>query len=74
MLSTLFHIPTRITVGGTTLPLVGFGLFLAVWGVVAAVMLARTAASHGWRAAVETLGMPLAIMAATILWLLPAAR
>ena len=72
MLSTLFHIPTRITVGGTTLPLVGFGLFLAVWGIVAAVMVARTAASHGWRAAVETLGMPLAIMAATILWLLPA--
>ena len=39
MLSTLFHIPTRITVGGTSLPLVGFGLFLAVWGIVAAVML-----------------------------------
>jgi len=45
---------------------------LAVWGIVAAVMVARTAASHGWRAAAETLGMPLAIMAATILWLLPA--
>ena len=72
MLSTLFHIPTRITVGGTTLPLVGFGLFLAVWGIVAAVMLARTAAGHGWRAALETLGVPLAITAATILWLLPA--
>jgi len=72
MLSTLFHIPTRITVGGATLPLVGFGLFLAVWGIVAAVMLARTAAAHGWRAAVETVGVPLAITAATILWLLPA--
>jgi phosphatidylglycerol:prolipoprotein diacylglycerol transferase len=72
MLSTLFHIPTRITVGGTTLPLVGFGLFLAVWGIVAAVMLARTAVGHGWRAALETLGVPLAITAATILWLLPA--
>jgi phosphatidylglycerol---prolipoprotein diacylglyceryl transferase len=72
MLSTLFHIPTRITVGGTTLPLVGFGLFLAVWGIVAAVMLARTAAAHGWRVAIETLGVPLAITAATILWLLPA--
>ena len=71
MLSTLFHIPTRITVGGTSLPLVGFGLFLAVWGIVAAVMLARTAAGHGWRAALETLGVPLAITAATILWLLP---
>ena len=71
MLSTLFHIPTRITVGGMSLPLVGFGLFLAVWGIVAAVMLARTAAGHGWRAALETLGVPLAITAATILWLLP---
>jgi phosphatidylglycerol:prolipoprotein diacylglycerol transferase len=72
MLSTLFHIPTRITMGGTTLPLVGFGLFLAVWGIVAAVMLARTAAGHGWRVAIETLGVPLVITAATILWLLPA--
>jgi len=72
MFSTLFHIPTRITVGGTTLPLVGFGLFLAVWGIVAAVMLARTAAGHGWKAALETLGVPLAITAVTILWLLPA--
>jgi phosphatidylglycerol:prolipoprotein diacylglycerol transferase len=72
MLSTLFHIPTRIIVGGTSLPLIGCGLLLAVWGIVAAVMLARTAAGHGWRVALETLGVPLAIMAATILWLLPA--
>ena len=72
MLSTLFHIPTRITIGGTTLPLAGVGLFLIVWGIVAAAMLARTAVSHGWRVAFETLGLPLAITAATILWLLPA--
>jgi phosphatidylglycerol---prolipoprotein diacylglyceryl transferase len=72
MLSTLFHIPTRIIVGGISLPLIGCGLLLAVWGIVAAVMLARTAAGHGWRVALETLGVPLAIMAATILWLLPA--
>jgi phosphatidylglycerol:prolipoprotein diacylglycerol transferase len=72
MLSTLFHIPTRITVGGASLPLAGFGLLLAVWGIVAAVMLARTAASHGWRAALETLGVPLVITAVAILWLLPA--
>ena len=72
MLSTLFHIPTRIMLGGASLPLVGFGLLLAVWTVVAAVMLARTAVAHGWRVALETLGAPLAITAATILWLLPA--
>ena len=72
MLSTLFHIPTRITVGGMSLPLVGFGILLALWGIVSAVLLARTAASQGWRAALETLAAPLAITAATILWLLPA--
>jgi phosphatidylglycerol:prolipoprotein diacylglycerol transferase len=72
MLSTLFHIPTRITLGGVSLPLAGCGLFLAVWAAVAAVMLARTAAAHGWRVAVETLAAPLAIMAGAIIWLLPA--
>jgi phosphatidylglycerol:prolipoprotein diacylglycerol transferase len=72
MLSTLFHIPMRITLGGASLPLAGFGLLLAAWGLVAAVMLARTAASHGWKAALETLGVPLAITAGAILWLLPA--
>jgi phosphatidylglycerol:prolipoprotein diacylglycerol transferase len=72
MLSTLFHIPTRISLGGVSLPLAGFGLFLAVWAVVAVVMLVRTAAVHGWRLAVETLAAPLAITAAAILWLLPA--
>ena len=72
MLSTLFHVPTRITLGGTSLPLAGFGVLLAVWGIVAAVWLSRTAAMHGWRTALETLAAPLAITAATILWLLPA--
>jgi len=38
---------------------------------VAAVMLSRTAVAHGWRSAFETLAAPLAITAATILWLLP---
>jgi phosphatidylglycerol:prolipoprotein diacylglycerol transferase len=71
MLSTLFHIPTRITLGGLSLPLAGFGILLFVWAIAAVVMLTRTAASHGWRAALETLGLPLAIAAAAILWLLP---
>jgi phosphatidylglycerol---prolipoprotein diacylglyceryl transferase len=71
MLSTLFHIPTRITLGGASLPLAGFGLLFALWAAVAVVMLVRTATAHGTRAALETLGPPLAITGAAILWLLP---
>jgi len=72
MLSTLFHIPTRLVVGGVSLPLVGFGLFLAAWALVAAVLMGRAVAAHGWRFAVETLGLPLSIAAAAIIWVLPA--
>jgi len=72
MLSTLFHIPTRITLGGVSLPLAGLGILLVVWGIAAVVMLKRTATVHGWRVAIETLGLPLAIVAAAILWLMPA--
>jgi len=71
MLSTLFHIPLRIAVGGLSVPLAGWGMLLVVWGIVAAVTLARTAAAIGWRGAFETLGLPLALAAAAILWLLP---
>ncbi|NQW46550.1 MAG: prolipoprotein diacylglyceryl transferase [Planctomycetes bacterium] len=72
MLSTLFHIPARITLGGASLPVFGWGLLLVVWAVAGVAVLARTARDHGWRNSLETLGVPLAIAAATILWLLPA--
>ncbi|MFM8891309.1 MAG: prolipoprotein diacylglyceryl transferase family protein [Planctomycetia bacterium] len=72
MLATLFHIPTRLTLGGTTIPLAGFGVLLFAWAVMAAAALWWTAARQGWRAAVESLGVPLAIAAAVIVWLLPA--
>jgi phosphatidylglycerol:prolipoprotein diacylglycerol transferase len=71
MLSTLFHIPMRITLGETSLPLAGFGILMFLWAIVAVVMVTRTATTHGWRAALETLGLPLALTAAAILWLLP---
>jgi phosphatidylglycerol:prolipoprotein diacylglycerol transferase len=71
MLSTLFHIPMRLTLGGTSLPLGGCGILLMLWAIVAVVMLTRTATAHGWRAALETLGLPLALTGAAILWLLP---
>ncbi|MFM8704516.1 MAG: prolipoprotein diacylglyceryl transferase, partial [Planctomycetia bacterium] len=72
MLTTHFHIPTRITGGGLSLPLAGFGILLIGWALASAVLLARTAAAQGWRDALETWGPPLAISGAAILWLLPA--
>ena len=72
MLSTLFHIPLRLTLGGVSIPLAGFGVLLLAWAVMAATALVRAAARHGWRTALESLGMPLAIAAAVIVWLLPA--
>ena len=72
MLSTLFHIPARIGIAGSSLPLFGCGLLLAVWAVASAAMLAWTARRHGWRAAAEALVVPLAIVGAAVLWVLPA--
>jgi len=72
MLTTLFHIPARIGQGDASLPLFGWGLLLAAWAVAAVAMLVSTARRHGWRAAAETLAIPLAIVAATIIWVLPA--
>ena len=72
MLSTLFHIPSHLPIGGRLLPLFGWGLLLAAWGIVALAALAWAARSQGWRNAVASLGGPLAIAAAMILWLLPA--
>ena len=70
MLSTLFHIPTRIALGGRSLPLFGWGLLLAAWAMAAAAMLAWTARRHGWRAALETLAVPAGIVAATLVWVM----
>ena len=72
MLTTLFHIPSRITWGTGSLPLFGFGILLAVIGAVAVVLLATTAARQGWRAAVSLLGGPLLVAAAVVAFVLPA--
>jgi phosphatidylglycerol:prolipoprotein diacylglycerol transferase len=72
MLSTLFHIPTHLRIGERSLPLFGFGLLLAAWGIVAVAALVWAARNKGWHEALVTLGGPLAIAAAMILWLLPA--
>lgn len=56
MLTTLFHIPSRIPWGAGSLPLFGFGILLAVVVAAGGGLLATTAARQGWRAAVSLLG------------------
>ncbi|NCA10565.1 prolipoprotein diacylglyceryl transferase [bacterium] len=72
MLSTLFHIPTRITVGGASLPLFGCGLLLAVWAAAGALAVARSLRRRGWRETAQALGVPLALTGALVAFILPA--
>jgi phosphatidylglycerol:prolipoprotein diacylglycerol transferase len=72
MLSTLFHIPTRLTLGEWSVPLFGWGLALAVWAVWAAVTIGRSLVQRGWRDTAMALAMPVAIMAGLVAFVLPA--
>jgi phosphatidylglycerol:prolipoprotein diacylglycerol transferase len=72
MRSTLFHIPTSLDLSGAEVPLFGWGLALAVWAAAGAVGFAWAASRHGIAAAVRSLGLPLALVAAMLLWVLPA--
>jgi len=72
VLTTLFHIPARIGIGGLSLPLLGWGLLLALWAVIGLVALAWTGWRQGLAAAVRSLAPPLAISGGIILWGLPA--
>jgi len=72
MRSTLFHIPTSLDLGGGSVPLFGWGLGLAVWAVVAIAGLAWAASRQGLAPAIRAIGMPLVVVAALLLWVLPA--
>lgn len=72
MLSTLFHIPTRLTVGSASLPLFGFGLMLAVWAVGGAFAVWRSLGRRGWRDTAQALAAPLALAGALVAFILPA--
>lgn len=72
MRSTLFHLPTVIELGGTAVPLFGWGLLLAVWLVVAGGGFAWAAARQGLRKAATSLGPPLVLVAVLLAWVLPA--
>jgi phosphatidylglycerol:prolipoprotein diacylglycerol transferase len=72
MRSTLFHIPTTVELGGTAVPLFGWGLLLAAWLVLAAGGFAWAARRHGLSRAVASLGLPVVLVAALLAWVLPA--
>ena len=72
MLSTLFHIPTRLTLDGVSVPLFGWGVLLAVWVVAGTIAVARSLAVRGWRETAQALGIPLAITGLLIAFVLPA--
>ncbi|NDH94179.1 MAG: hypothetical protein EBZ13_06545, partial [Planctomycetia bacterium] len=72
MLTTLFHIPSRIELAGLSLPLLGWGLLLAVWAVISVAALAWTSWRQGMATAVRSLAPPLAVSGAIIAWGLPA--
>lgn len=72
MRSTLFHIPTVLDLGGTNVPLFGWGLALVIWAMVGGAGFAWAAARHGLAQACTSLGLPLAVVAALLIWVLPA--
>ena len=72
MQSTLFHIPAHLEVGGTGLPLFGLGLLLMAWAVFGGAGFAWAAAQHGMRQAATALALPLLVVGALILWVMPA--
>ena len=66
MLSTLFHIPARVGIGGATLPLFGWGLLLAAWAVLGAGAVAWTVRRQGWATAVDAVQIGLNALAAPV--------
>ena len=72
MRSTLFHLPTVVELGGSTLPLFGWGLLPAVWLVVAGAGFIWAALRQGPRRAAAAFGLPLVLVAALLVWVLPA--
>lgn len=72
MLTTLFHLPSRIPWGDGALPVFGYGVAFWVIIVAGVVNIARMAARQGWSAALSALGGPFALAAVAVAFVLPA--
>lgn len=72
MLTTLFHVPTEITVAGLRLPVVGvWSLGMLVWLSITGVVLVRSSARNGFDSAVRTHWLTIAVTAAMVAIVLP---
>ena len=72
MLTTLFYIPTKISLGSTSLPLFGWGAFFFVWLFLGTTACVLTSRQRGYQEAFSSLLLPLVISGAVIVWGLPA--
>ena len=72
MLTTLFYIPTKISLGSTSLPLFGWGAFFFLWLFLGTTAFVLTSRQRGYQEAFSSLLLPLIISGAVIVWGLPA--
>ena len=72
MLTTLFYIPTNISLGSASLPLFGWGAFFFIWLFLGATAYVFTSQQKGYSEAISSLFFPLIISGAVIVWGLPA--
>jgi len=72
VLTTLFHIPTKISLGSASLPLFGWGAFFFIWLLLGVTAFVFTSRQKGYPEAINSLLFPLAISGAVIVWGLPA--
>ena len=72
MLTTLFYIPSEISLGSTSLPLFGWGVLFFVLLVLGTAAIMLTGRQRGFREALESLLIPLVISGIVIVWGLPA--
>ncbi len=71
MRSTLFHIPTTLPWGDSSVPLFGAGVMLVIWGLIAAAWFAWIAAGSGPRVAAGRTWLPVVVVGLMLGWVLP---
>ena len=72
MLTTLFHIPTKLSFGSASFPIFGWGAFFFIWLFLGITAFVLTCQKKGYQEAIRSLLLPLVISGAVIVWGLPA--